>query len=217
MRPAQSGFTLAEIAIVLVAIGLLLAGVFKAQEMIVQARIKAVVAEIGGASAAIYAYGERYGELPGDDKNAGRWVGASPGSGNAAIEGDYASTTATDESRLLWDHLRRAGFINGGGDQNPLNAVAGKIGVQTGDGTGGGVLGAAPGTDLFRGHLVCSANLPDKIALAVDAQMDDGGGKTGSIRAKLGGGNPPLVSNGSADDYAEGVGVYVVCRLLYHH
>ena len=214
---SQNGFTLAEVAIVMVVISLLLAGIFKVQEMVTQARIKRVVAEINNVSAAIFAYEDRYGALPGDDKEATRWPGATPGNGNAMIEGSYTSTTVTDESRLLWDHLRRAGFVVGGGNQNPINAVAGKLGAQTGDGAGGGVLGTSAGNELFTGHIVCSANLQDKIAIAVDTQMDDARGMAGSVRGKAGSGNPPLVANESADDYAEGLGLYVVCRLLYHH
>ncbi len=216
MKNPARGFTLVEVAIVLIIIGLLLAGILKGQEMVTQARIKRVVTDIGSVTAAVYAYHDRYGVLPGDDREAARWAGAIPGNGNAMIEGGYASATATDESRLLWDHLRRAGFLVGGGDENPLNSVAGKIGVQTGDGAGGGVLGMAANTALFTGHMVCTANLPAKVAEAVDFQMDDGLGKTGGLRAKIGMGNPTLVTNQAADDYVEGVGLYVLCRLLYH-
>ena len=52
MKKAQSGFTLVEIAIVLVIIGLLLGGVLKGQEMIENARIKSIVNDMNGVSAA---------------------------------------------------------------------------------------------------------------------------------------------------------------------
>jgi prepilin-type N-terminal cleavage/methylation domain-containing protein len=222
MRASQKGFTLVEIAIVLVIIGLLLGGILKGQEMITQAKIKNVIADITGVSAAMYGYQDRYRALPGDDKNANtRWTGLpanGAGVGNGVIEGAYQSNTATDESRLFWDHLRRAGFVSGSGNENPFNAVSGKTGVQTGDGTGatpGGVLGTAANTQLFTGLLLCTANLPDKIAVSVDSQMDDGAGKAGSVRGMKGGANPPLVVNASADDYTEdGVSTYVVCRQM---
>jgi hypothetical protein len=90
--------------------------------------------------------------------------------------------------------------------------------VQTGDGSGatpGGVLGTAANTQLFTGPMLCTANLPDKIAISVDSQMDDGKGKGGGVRAKKGGPNPALVLNEAADEYAEdGVSMYVVCRQL---
>ena len=60
MKTIQKGFTLVEIAIVLVIIGLLLGGILKGQEMITQAKIKNAVADFSGISAAYYGYQDRY-------------------------------------------------------------------------------------------------------------------------------------------------------------
>jgi hypothetical protein len=139
------------------------------------------------------------------------------------IEGAYIGA-ATVESMLFWDHLRRAGFIAGGsGADNPFNAVNGKMGMQTSDGSapGGasfkaGVLsdGATPAT-VFTSLLLCSANLPDKIAISVDAQTDDGDGKKGNVRAaKQDSPNPTSVKT-AADAYIEdGVSTFLVCRQM---
>src|SRR2546425_1241422 len=59
MHKAQ-GFTLVEIAIVLVIIGLLLGGILKGQEMITQAKIKNSIADFSGISAAYHGYQDRY-------------------------------------------------------------------------------------------------------------------------------------------------------------
>src|SRR3954468_12994752 len=112
MRQGQRGFTLVEIAIVLVIIGLLLGGILKGQEMITQAKIKNVIADMTGISAAMYGYQDRYRTLPGDDKSATRWTGATPGNGDGVINGKYLSSTAGDESLNFWDHLRKAGFVS---------------------------------------------------------------------------------------------------------
>ena len=231
LKTTHAGFTLAEVALALVVLGLLLGGIVKGQELVVQSKIKHVIAEIGGVTAAMHGYQDRYRALPGDDKGAGRWGLTPPSSaGNGVIEGTYASAAPTDESRLVWEHLRRAGFVAGAGSENPFNALFGPIGVQTGDGSSaapGGVLGTAANTELFTGLMLCTAKLPDKIAISVDAQMDDGKGRTGSVRASRatylqnngkgkgsGGGNPTAV-NAVADDYAEdGVTTYVVCRQI---
>src|SRR5882672_4151917 len=154
IRTAQ-GFTLVEIAIVLVIIGLLLGGILKGQEMITQAKIKNVIADFSGISAAYHGYVDRYKKIPGDDPCAGtgatvpicgtttaRWSNATSGGGNGVISGKYNSTTATDESLLWWDHLRRAGFVAGTGISQPFNALSGMIGVQTGD-AGSPSIGAA--------------------------------------------------------------------------
>jgi len=93
MKRQQKGFTLVEIAIVLVIIGLLLGGILKGQEMITQAKIKNVVADFSGISAAYYGYQDRYRALPGDDLNAAtRWAtptAATNGNGDGVVGGGY--------------------------------------------------------------------------------------------------------------------------------
>jgi hypothetical protein len=198
--------------------------------MITQAKIKNVIADFSGVSAAYHGYQDRYRAIPGDDPNAaGRWTNAPAaiaGNGNGVVAGTYnnacpaVSVALTPESCMWWDHLRRAGFVSGNGAQQPFNAVTGQIGVQTGDGAGGPVLGAAAGAGGFSGLIICSANLPDKIAIAVDTQMDDGQRLTGTVRGQLQSApNPAIVADatsvgaGGATNYAEtGTNTYVLCR-----
>ena len=225
MKRNQQGFTLVEIAIVLVIIGLLLGGILKGQEMITQAKIKNVVADFSGISAAYYGYQDRYRAIPGDDLNAGtRWTAAPaavPGDGNGQVGGTYNNAcvqlpvAATPETCKWWDHLRRAGFVSGSGGLQPFNAVTGMLGVQTGDGTGATALGTAVGVGGFSGLIVCSANLPDKIAIAVDTQMDDGTLISGTVRGQLQAAPNPAVLAVAAGAYAEnGTNVYALCRSL---
>ncbi len=227
MKNRQQGFTLVEIAIVLVIIGLLLGGILKGQEMITQAKIKNVIADFSGVSAAYHGYQDRYRAIPGDDPNAGtRWTtgtAAVSGNGNGVVAGTYNNTcptvvaAGTPESCLWWDDLRRAGFVSGNGPQQPFNAVTGQIGVQTGDGA------AAPGPTMlniaggngFVGLIMCSANLPDKIAIAVDTQMDDGQSNQGTVRALIQSAPNPNIGTGqvATATYAEtGTNVYTLCR-----
>jgi len=206
----QHGFTLVEIAIVLVIIGLLLGGILKGQEMITQAKIKNTVADFSGISAAYYGYQDRYRAIPGDDPGATRWSGATNGSGNGVVAGKYNSQTATDESLLWWDHLRRAGFVSGSGTNQPFNAFSGFIGVQTGDAAGGTALGG------FSGLIICSANIPDKVAIAVDTQMDDGLIDKGTVRGQLQTApNPDIQAAAATTAYAEtGTNTYTLCKSL---
>ena len=216
MNRMQKGFTLVEIAIVLVIIGLLLGGILKGQEMITQAKIKNVVSDFSGISAAYYGYQDRYRAIPGDDPNAAtRWTGATQGTGDGVVAGTYnnggAACVASVEACSWWDHLRRAGFVAGNGVTQPFNAVTGLIGVQTGNGSGATVLGG------FGGLIICSAGLPDKIAIAVDTQMDDGLVGTGTVRGQMhtGGPNPAINTAADASAYAEtGTNVYTLCRAL---
>src|SRR5438093_8826486 len=83
MTKRQQGFTLVEIAIVLVIIGLLLGGILKGQEMITQARIKNAINDFNGVTVAVTSYQDRYRFLPGDDPGASaRWTVQAPASGN---------------------------------------------------------------------------------------------------------------------------------------
>lgn len=174
----QRGFTLIEIAIVLVIIGLLLGGVLKGQEMITQGKIRSVEKEIDSVAMAIHTYRDRYRALPGDDAQAsGRWTGANNGNADNQLGGDFNSTTATDESRILWQHLRQAGLLAGDSSSSiqASNAVSGQLGIQQEIRNGT--------TVLLSGLVVCSTNLPASIANAIDAQQDDGTPGSGSLRA----------------------------------
>src|SRR6185369_11562322 len=74
-RTSNRGFTLIEIAIVLVIIGLLLGGVLKGQELINNARVKSFANDFRNIPVAIYAYQDRYRAIPGDDAQANTHVG----------------------------------------------------------------------------------------------------------------------------------------------
>ena len=222
--PTESGFTLVEIAIVLVIIGLLLGGILKGQEMITQAKIKNLINDFNGVTVAVTSYQDRYRALPGDDGSADtRWTVQAPakGDGNGTVGGVYNDTTTAPntpngESRLFWQHLRIAGFVPGqtvvpGALQQPLNAAGGMIGVESG----------TPGTNGigFTSLIVCFSNLPEKVASAIDGQMDDSVPNTGQVRAQLqtGGANPPTGKDASAaaTGYVEtGVNQYLMCKNL---
>ncbi len=218
-KSTETGFTLVEIAIVLVIIGLLLGGILKGQEMITQAKIKNVINDFNGVTVAVTSYQDRYRALPGDDGNATtRWTTQNPASGNGdgVILGKYNATVAgaapvaAEESNLFWQHLRIAGFVPGlttgaGSGAQPPNAAAGMIGVQNAV-VGGIGLG-------FTGLTICSSNIPDKVAIAVDTQMDDSNSQTGQVRAQLQGSANPDLGTTQATAYVEtGVSQYLVCK-----
>lgn len=214
MRRHQSGFTLIEIAIVLVIIGLLLGGILKGQELITQARIRNVGNDFQSVTAAINLYQDRYRALPGDDPGAAaRWTAAGStttsgtgdgtiGTGTAATPA-YNSSTPGDESRLFWQHLRLAGLVGGAtttgaiGTANPPNAASGITGVQN----------SAFG---INGIVICSNNLPAKIAQAIDTQFDDGIATSGTVRGFPG--TTAATAVPTANYIDDGNNFYVVCK-----
>jgi prepilin-type N-terminal cleavage/methylation domain-containing protein len=176
----QAGFTLVEIAIVMVIIGLLLGGVLKGQEIITNAKIRNLENEFQGVSAAMYSYQDRYNVFPGDDDRANRFpeISACPsadcGNRDGSIDGDFNSSTDTEESRLFWLHLRNAGLIKGNptDKKQPLNKFNGQIGVSTGLDTGGVTI---------QTEFIGFTKVPQKVAIILDTRGDDGLSASGSI------------------------------------
>ena len=96
----QTGFTLVEIAIVLVIVGLLIGGVLKGQEMITNAKLKRIESDNAGIAAAMFSYQDRYTQLPGDDSDADSRFdiystsSGNVGNGNGIIEGNWSPASA---------------------------------------------------------------------------------------------------------------------------
>ncbi len=92
MKRYTNGFTLIEIAIVLVIIGLLLGGVLKGQELITGARVRNLISQQDGIKAAFFGFQDRYRALPGDYAAASTNINGVTiaGDGNGRIEGPNA-------------------------------------------------------------------------------------------------------------------------------
>ncbi|WP_130538032.1 prepilin-type N-terminal cleavage/methylation domain-containing protein [Thiomicrorhabdus indica] len=106
----QKGFTLVEIAIVLVIIGLLLGGVLKGQELIENSKVKSVTSDFENITAAYYAYRDRTGSYPDDTSS------------------DNTDSTGVTQ---FWDDLRDEGFLTGTGTGNPSHAIDGYFSYDT--------------------------------------------------------------------------------------
>lgn len=191
---SQSGFTLVEMAIVLVIVGLLIGGVLKGQELINSAKVKNLANDFRNMPTLIYSYQDKFRALPGDDAQAsthltGGVVGSSSGAtaGNGKLEGAWNSTTATDESYLFWQHVRLAGLATGVTDTTATSAAylsknssGGAIGIESGsnhyikDATGSGYLSGS--------YVLCSQGIDGKSAKQLDTALDDGDSQTGLLR-----------------------------------
>ena len=193
MRNKQSGFTLVEIAIVLVIIGLLLGGVLKGQELINSAKVKNMIGDFRSTSTFVFAYQDRFRALPGDDTRAatnftGGVAATTPvlaDVGNARINGAWNSLTKTDETYLFWQHVRLAGLATGDPTipagaavasdlYNPRNADGGRMGI-TGDAV---ITGSTWAANFF----ICSSGIQGRFARQIDTTIDDGNTSTGTVR-----------------------------------
>ena len=209
----QSGFTLIEIAIVLVIIGLLLGGVLKGQELITSARVRNLISQQDGVKAAFYGFLDRYRAYPGDYAQASTNItgvlNTSDGNGNGQIQ-STALGGAIDEHIAVWEHLSKAGFINGSYTYaaatlspatSPSNPYAMFL-VLIYDNVFDPVGGAA------RHNLKTGNQIPADILAEVDRKIDDGLATGGSFRfsamtglttgtAPTGGGSCYAVANGA--------------------
>jgi len=181
MKKQQTGFTLIELAIVLVIIGLLLGGVLKGQELINSAKVKNMASDLKNIQIYVYSYQDKYKAIPGDDKAANIHVGAAAGTnGDGDGEIDGAWSASSGESYYFWEHVRRAGIASGSTDSAttnttylPTNNEGGPVGVQS-----------KPQntiTGLSGSYAVCSGGIVGKIAKQLDAQIDDGDTTKGSV------------------------------------
>ena len=197
MKRNQSGFTLIEIAIVLVIIGLLLGGVLKGQELINSAKVKNLATDFRNIPVYIYGYQDKFRALPGDDIQAISHVSAAAnGNGNGLIDGAWDSTSTADETQMFWADVRLAGLAAGpttGVDLLPTNAVGGIIGITSSNTANftDPSAGTAANPKISGSYIICSAGILGKYAKQLDLQMDDGNPLGGSIREFTSSGTRP--------------------------
>ncbi|MCB5185619.1 prepilin-type N-terminal cleavage/methylation domain-containing protein [Methylobacillus gramineus] len=186
----QSGFTLIELAIVLVIIGLLLGGVLKGQELINSAKAKNIANDFKNTQILLYGYQDKFRALPGDDASAAAHVtnattATTPANriGNGQINGNWDSVTVSDESYLFWQHVRLAGLatgstVTGTPEYIPRNADGGRLGIQS----TAGFLTIVDANPMVGTFVVCSSGITGRLAKQIDVQMDDGITNSGSVR-----------------------------------
>jgi prepilin-type N-terminal cleavage/methylation domain-containing protein len=125
----NSGFTLVELSIVLLIIGLLASGILVGQDMIRAAELRSITTEKDQIQTAVMLFKNKYLGLPGDLSNATAFWGTMPtgtcpnasgGNGTQTCNGNgdgniiiNAVLNYNSESVLIWQHLSNAGLIEG--------------------------------------------------------------------------------------------------------
>ncbi len=172
----QTGFTLVEIAIVLVIIGLILGGVLKGQVLIDNAKYKNFVKQIESYRAAVYTFQDTYRALPGDIAVISALdAAATAGDGDGDIEGAECASDG-EETCLVWSHLRYAGIIAGDPSITttkapPTHTYGGQVSAI---GTGSWANGKTEIKILTKG-------IPGDVAQRYDNEFDDGDATSGSV------------------------------------
>ncbi len=131
-----NGFSLVELSIVLVILGLLTGGILAGQSLIRAAELRGSIQELSSHTSAIYTFRDKYFAMPGDMTNATAFWGIAAGSTGADTTCRLAATTdgstcdgdgdgqvsgATtgstyaqrNEYYRFWQHLANAGLIKG--------------------------------------------------------------------------------------------------------
>ena len=205
-RRSEKGFTLVELAIVLIIVGLLITGVLKGQELIANAEVASTASAIRSIDAAAVTFRDSYNGFPGDMTAAianarlpgcnaacGGAAGATAGNGRLELAPGAALNAA--ESQSFWEHLHAANLIT---NDNPAGPAAG---LPSSDMDGfygaawhpGGALAVGAGI-IGQGHYILIGNAAANTgviritqAARLDRKTDDGVGNTGTTQANAAG------------------------------
>jgi len=210
----QSGFTLVEIAIVLVVIGLLLGGILKGQQLINSARVRNLADQNSGVQAAYYGFIDRFRNLPGDMLRAAACTAVGQGIDSAACAtpanapggtgatGGNGRIDTIAEAGAVWPHLATAGFLNGTySGQDASNADLTSANYPTAVALGAvppnafqGPIMLAHMNDYVQGNVGATVTrlaysfgglIPVPILRDLDAKLDDGTAGTGVLRSSI--------------------------------
>jgi len=176
----QKGFTLVEIAIVLVIIGLLLGGVLKGQEIINSSKIKSDTDTLVGLQSAIYAYRDRMGYNPGSPR------AAAPGDVTANKEQIVADNSgeAGDGIGQFFFDLEDQGFIK----EDVVRPAMDDGGVFTagyGEDGSDGNIGTEANVESNKNYVCLAYDEVDnaqEIVRGIDIKLDDGDPANGTVR-----------------------------------
>ena len=156
---SQAGFTLVELAIVMIVIGLLIGGVLKGQELVGNAKVTATVAQIKGMDGAISTFRDMYRALPGDMTNPGGRIPNCTALGDCSTAGDADGRLETAPGAVPANEAARF-FVQ-------LSSADLLTGIRPDGGTVFG--GIFPESKINGGFTIGSAALPGDLTNAINS------------------------------------------------
>ncbi len=173
----SKGFTLVELAVVLVILGTIFMSVLKVESMVRNAKIRQLFNQYRELRTAILIYKDKYGYLPGDDPYAIQHVGATHfGDGDSRI-----IWGGLNENSSILEHLCKAGLIKGAYDGTPLDNFYSATPLLHPFSTRSPQDSIVIRYDGGLGNVFHYLNLPYDVAQAFDLAFDDGIYNTGNI------------------------------------
>lgn len=127
----RNAFSLIELSVVLVILGLLTGGILAGQSLVAAAKLRSVTTELAAFQTATHSFEDKYFGLPGDLMDATAYwgaahatlatcfttVGTAPetcnGNGDGIIVHDAGAADTRSEGYMFWQHLSNAGMIEG--------------------------------------------------------------------------------------------------------
>lgn len=172
----QCGFSVVEVAVVMILFALLAGIALAANELILSARARSLGADLDAYRTAYFGFVDRYRALPGDMGTAIQDIRGATVNGNG--DGRIEASSATDEPSLAWDHLVRAGYLQGryrlSANAKPINVFGASAHLEHGTRFAGS---AGARHNFSTGNLV-----PGSVLAELDRKLDDGFANTGAIR-----------------------------------
>lgn len=229
----ESGFTLIELSIVLVLIGLIIGGVLKGQELIRSTRLKMTVTQWDAVKAATNSFQDRFEALPGDYSDAATMVHVSAVAGDgsgvvgigaaadafAAPSGGGEWANGTGEARSFWGHLFLARLLSG--VERNAGTDSYRLPSKVANGTFDIISGSFGGQQAHWLRLQQGSSgtpavnlLSGRDSAEIDRKYDDGNPATGSVQGNGVTGTSCRDTAGTAYTGSDTVGCTLVLELL---
>jgi len=167
-------FTLIELSISLIIIGLIVSGITVGTSLVAQSKLRAVIKENQDIISAFGLFKDAYNGLPGDLANATYYFGTTDKNGHTVtngngdgVIGNAAGSIATQENYSAWQELALAGLVKG-------NYTGASTGVGNGVGSGINVYGSAYGNNSsswFYSGTISGTNYPSVNSLALTGSL----------------------------------------------